>query len=241
MSSNNNPAVVSPDEDLVMSKEVVNETAAGANETYVSRLQSLLAERPDIKWSLESKGSSLTKVSYTNTLESYPITSPEDLIARSEALESEELSICIIENISAEYVEALGTRWGIDPMFFVKHATNPDKEKLWWSRNWSWSPLDDLTSQVPNEPHAPGSLVPSRKTLWLEGDSGRLDGIFEYHNEIPGLANSAFQELTSSPNFINRHCFKDKDWPLQSNTRISYCRPNLSMCKEITFLEMGLI
>jgi hypothetical protein len=83
------------------------------HETYISRIQSLLAERPHIKWSLESKGSCLTQVVYTDTLENYQITSPEDLIAQSAGLkESRQPSICIIENISTEYIEALGTKWG---------------------------------------------------------------------------------------------------------------------------------
>lgn len=56
----------------------------------------------------------------------------EDLIAQSVGLkERYEQSIYIIENISTEYIEALGIEWGIDPMFFIEHATNPDKDKLW--------------------------------------------------------------------------------------------------------------
>lgn len=202
------------------------------HETYISRIQSLLAERPHIKWSLESKGSYLTKVAYTNTLENYRITSPEDLIAQSADLkESHELSICIIENISPEYVEALGTKWGIDPMFFIEHATNPDKDKLWWSKEWDWSPPDHSSSEGRDESHAPKDLLASRAPSFLKDSSGHLDGVFEYHNEIPGLEPSAIEKLNSSPNFIYRHCFKDKKWPMQSNTRISYCRPNIWMCK----------
>jgi hypothetical protein len=44
--------------------------------------------------------------------------------------ESRQPSICIIENISTEYIEALDTKWGIDPKFFIEHATNPDKDEL---------------------------------------------------------------------------------------------------------------
>jgi hypothetical protein len=202
------------------------------HETYISRIKSLLAEHPHIKWSLESKGSCLTQVAYTDTLENYSITSPEDLIAQSAGLkESRETSICIIENISTEYVEALGTEWEIDPMFFIEHATNPDKDKLWWSKKWDWPLPDHSSSEGGDESYAPMDLLPSKTPCFLKDSSGHLDGVFEYHNEIPGLEPSAFEKLNSSPNFIYRHCFKDKKWPMQSNTRISYCRPTMSMCK----------
>jgi hypothetical protein len=202
------------------------------HETYISRIQSLLAEHPHIKWSLESKGSCLTQVKYTDTRENYLITGPEDLIAQSAGLkERHEPSICIIENISTEYVEALGTEWGIDPMFFIKHATNPDKDKLWRSKRWDWHPPDHSSSEGGNESYAPNDFLASGAPSFLKDSSGHLDGVFEYHNEIPGLEPSTFEKLNSSPNFIYRHCFKDKKWPMQSNTRISYCRPTIWLCK----------
>lgn len=191
--------------------------------SYLSKIQGLMAERPNIKWSLESKGSRLTQVAYTNTEEDYPITSPEDLIAKAADLEeSQELSICIIENISMEYVEAIGAEWGIDPTFFIEHATNPDKDNLWWSTRCDWSLPDHSTSD---------SSDGSREPYFLKGSSGHLDGVFEYHNEIMGLKPAALEKLSPSPNLIHRYIFKDKHWPMQSNTRISYCRPNMWMCK----------
>lgn len=173
----------------------------------------------------------MTKVAYTNSHENYPINSPKDLIERSAALKDRDLSVCIIENISAEYVEALGTEWEIDPMFFVEHATNPDKDKLWESKVWDWTPLEYLSSKDRDESYAPKVLTADGITAFLENSSGHLDGVFEYHNEIPGLKPSALEKLNSFPNFINRYCFKDKNYPIQSNTRISYCRPNMWMCK----------
>lgn len=196
--------------------------------TYISQLNILLKDRPDIKWSLVSKGSSQTRVAYTDTRKDYRITSPQDLVAQSAGLtESQELSICIIENISTEYVEAIGTAWGIDPMFFVAHATNPERDRL-WSRKWDSSAPDYTSYEDRNEPDEDSSI--SAPSI-LDGISGHLSGVFEYHNVIPNLKSSDFEKLDSSPNFIYRHCFKDEKWPLQSNTRISYCRPNKWMSK----------
>lgn len=98
-------------------------------------------------------------------------------------------------------------------MFFIEHATNPDKDKLWSSKKWDWPPPDNSSSEG-------RSLSASRAPSFLKDSSGHLDGVFEYHNDIPGLEPSAYEKLNSSPNFIYRHCFKEKNWPIQSNTRI---------------------
>ncbi|EPE34320.1 Magnesium transport protein CorA, transmembrane region [Glarea lozoyensis ATCC 20868] len=195
---------------------------------YISEIKRLLAPHVNSRWSLESNRSHLTKVAYTDTYEEYPIASPKQLIAQAAILTDEEtLSICIIENISKEYVEVLGTEWGIDPMFFVEYASNPAKNALWWSNKWDWKP-----PEVPGEPDSPNSQELSwsaKNPSFFRLPSGYLDGVFEYHNETPNLSPSTLSKLNSSPNLIYRHCFKDKDWPIQSNTRISYCRPNRFM------------
>lgn len=55
--------------------------------------------------------------------------------------------ICIVENISPEHIEVLGSAWDIDPRFFVMHAVNPRREHLW---------LPDVSSPSPT---TKGSVV----------------------------------------------------------------------------------
>ncbi|KAH7354869.1 hypothetical protein BKA65DRAFT_581473 [Rhexocercosporidium sp. MPI-PUGE-AT-0058] len=196
--------------------------------TYVSRLKNLLSERPDIQWSLESKGSGETRVAFTDAVENHNIAIPEDLVARAAILRDyKKLSFCVIENISAEYVEVLGTEWGIDPMFFIEHAGNRRRDELWKQKIFSWP--DHSSTRGRENSDSLRSESPAREQFFLESRSGHLDGVFEYHNVISDLPASAFENLTSSPNFVNRHCFKDEKWALQSNTRLSYCRPSMWM------------
>jgi hypothetical protein len=200
---------------------------------YINKVQALQKGSTTMKTLLESKGSHMTKAFYTNWVESYPVNSPDDLIAQSARLkESGSASVCIIENISAEYIEALGRAWQIDPKFFAGHATNPAQDRLWWREQWHW----DLAENSPGEAQA-GSQAPLESSMMdaasiQNGKFGHMDGIFEYQNEFPDLEPSIFEKLNSVPNLIHRHCFKDGKWPIQSNTRISYCRPNNYMCKQ---------
>jgi hypothetical protein len=183
--------------------------------SYVSKIRSLMVDRPDIKWSLEFQNPAV--VAYKSIDEYYQISTPEDLIKQAVVLqESHERSVCIIENIDAQYLEALGTAWKLDPKFFIQYASNRDKDKLWWMEKWDWPPR--------------GHKRPSGFE-GFEDRTGHLDGVFEYYNEVAGLDPSILERLDNFPNSLYRHCFKDKQWPIQSSTRISYCRPNRFMCK----------
>jgi hypothetical protein len=145
---------------------------------YISLIKRLLAPRLNSRWSLDSNRSHQTKVAYTDINEEYPITSLKELIAQSTSLKDEETpSICIIENISREYVEALGTEWGIDPMFFVDYASNPAENALWWSNKWSWK-----APEVPEELDNPDAQEFSWSEMnpsFLGLPSGYLNSIFQ--------------------------------------------------------------
>jgi hypothetical protein len=52
-----------------------------------------------------------------------------------------------------------------------------------------------------------------------------LDGVFEYH----GMRGQ--KGLDSSPNYFTRHCFEERTYPVQSNTRISYYRVRQGLCE----------
>lgn len=116
-------------------------------------------------------------------------------------------AVCVIENISPADIRVLGPGLSLDPFFFANHAENIAKE-LFWKEHipWSWD-----------------------STHWTEiaaATSAHIDGMFEYY----GLEHGTF-ELTSSPNNFPRYCFKQDPYPIQSNTRISYCRANKFLCK----------
>jgi hypothetical protein len=178
--------------------------------SYISRFNVLL-DVHHIKVPIEPKASDGPKIFCSNNSLKGSLDSPENLITLTEHWErTQSTSICIIEGISAEYIAALGSRWSIDPMFFVMYMTNRDQEKLWWGREWNFDQRN------------------LNECSYLEGDYDHMDGIFEYHNESPSSPTlSAFV----SPGQTHRHCFKDANWPLQSNTRISYCRLSGYNCR----------
>jgi len=209
-------------------------SAIEPQDDYLSELLRLLDERPDIKWSLNSKesgSSDLTKVYFTDTEREFPITSPQDLVAQAATLEDRgEQSICIIENISVDYVKVLGKEWNISPLFFVDHATNPNKEKLWWSKTWDWPPLRNADTTT--------TVVSNAQEWWQPSDfvqthPGHMDGVFEYHDVFSEFKQSTIEQYVQSRNHIHRHYFKDQKWGMQSNTRVSYCRPTIGMCEQI--------
>ncbi|KAK0346641.1 hypothetical protein LTR59_002566 [Friedmanniomyces endolithicus] len=75
------------------------------------------------------------------------IASPEELFAIADNIHQQRLAVCVIENITPNWIEALGTAWDIDPEFFVGHASNPREEDLWtpqtehiWSHRTSVRP-----------------------------------------------------------------------------------------------------
>ena len=110
--------------------------------------------------------------------------------------------VCIIENISPNWIEALGVSWDIDPHFFVDHAENPTKEDFWSAK-----------------------LV----DLWQKKTRRRycsLNGTFEYHGRELRRSN----DVHASLNFFHRHIFKTGGYPPQANTRISYYRVNRRLC-----------
>lgn len=124
-------------------------------------------------------------------------------------------TICIIENISPQYIEGVGSAWDISPGFFVEHARNPLVENLWLPKDpeallGTWDPQDARRFQ-------------DNRRAW------HIDGNFEYH----GLNVQDYTNLNSAPNYFKRYCFQST-WggveTITSNTRISYCRVNKMFC-----------
>lgn len=126
-----------------------------------------------------------------------------------------EPQVCVIENISSEYIQALGSAWNIDIEFFVEHATNPKKDHL-------WQLVSTMSWDLPISAGYETSIQPV-PTYW------HLDGIYEY-NKYTNIRWSD-GKLDSFPNNVPRHCFSDAESGVQSNTRISYYRVSSSLCE----------
>lgn len=140
-----------------------------------------------------------------NSAQTQAISTPAQILsAVAENLACLRGSICIVENISPEYIAVLGFAWHIDPEFFVQHAANPRREHLW----------------------APENFEPDTKKKKFRC----VNGNFEYH----GLNMSDDEELNSWPNNFERHCFRSIWQGVEtitSNTRISYYRVDTKLCR----------
>ena len=114
-------------------------------------------------------------------------------------------AVCIVEDITTDWMTVLGQAWDIPADFFIQHLSNPEPECLWTERNkWNWDPTSDKSTAA-SEPYA------------------HMNGIFEY----PGYTNGPLNTGIAS-----RHCLRGMaPEPIQSNTKISYCRVYPWLCK----------
>jgi hypothetical protein len=120
-------------------------------------------------------------------------------------------AICIIENVSPAYIGVLGPSWNIDPSFFANHAKHSNKGHFWDRPvRWSWVPDDQDPNIMSKQPYR------------------HLDGMFEYHH-LDNMQDAP--KLRHFPNTFPRDCFKQLNYPVQSNTRISYCRAQPNLCE----------
>lgn len=182
-----------------------------SHHSYLSRVCDLasVSEHEAVMVALSKLGESSTKTYLVtadgSSAQTLTINTPAQiLIAVSENLSHLRGSVCIVENISPEYIEVLGSTWDIDPRFFVQHAVNPRREHLWIPRHFEPDTKKEKFSFV--------------------------DGNFEYHN----LNVSDDKELNSLPNHFERHCFRstwEGVETITSNTRISYYRVEESFCR----------
>lgn len=182
-----------------------------SNESYVSKIHDLAHSTEGLEGLvkvLSKHDTNTTKVFYTNIRSEPQINTPSDLIACALAdFESDTEAVCVIENISPEFIEALGSAWNLDPIFFAGHATNPRQEDLWTR----WTSFRDQAAE--------------NNTRLYE----HLDGVFEY----PNIGITPHESLDYSPNYFYRHCFRKLPSGFQSNTRISYYRVSRILCKFI--------
>ena len=117
-----------------------NTTSTGgpSEKSYISRLQDLLfssnsfTASVDLVDLLQRPDTSRTKIFYTNSQLKSRIGTPSDIVALSaDDLKIGREAFCVVENISPNCIEELGSAWDLDPEFFVGHVTNPNVEDLW--------------------------------------------------------------------------------------------------------------
>ncbi|KAF2108104.1 hypothetical protein BDV96DRAFT_283662 [Lophiotrema nucula] len=150
-----------------------------------------------------------TRFHYVNSRGTQSIVSSAALVQQAQADQADALhAVCVVENISPEYIKDLVAGLRLYPTFFLEHAIHTPKDQF-WELHHSWDPATTLSD----------SSVPF--------NSAHIDGMFEYHE----LEYSHKSDLTSAPNFVQRDCFIQEPFPIQSNTRISYYRVSPWLCK----------
>ena len=194
------------------------------DEEYLSRVEGLAhSQGLHIAGSLSNADASSTKAFYIDHHQRRQVSmpakgaTPAQIIAAISDLDlragSRACGVFIVENIGPAYIEALGVAWRLDPSFFVDHALNRDREHLW-------------TPYIFRD--EPARIEEKRHSF--------IDGIFEYH----GICVHTDAELSSSPNHLQRHCFRstwDNVETIVSNTRISYYQVHRELCKFIPKLK----
>ncbi|KAK3643986.1 hypothetical protein LTR56_009838 [Elasticomyces elasticus] len=53
------------------------------------------------------------------------------LVRRRNDQQSQNPTVCVVENITPQWIESLGAAWDLEPSFFVHHAYNPPLEAHW--------------------------------------------------------------------------------------------------------------
>jgi hypothetical protein len=124
---------------------------------------------------------------------------------------SERPAVCVVEDISWEWIRAMGDAWDIEPHFFAHYGVNPRG--------------DNPHKTLFPESHGLGTMKEASKYY-------HVDGIFE-HQHLAGDPKA----LASLEDGLRRSVYRRKCWvsdessyPPSSNTRISYCRVHAYLC-----------
>ena len=121
--------------------ETVMLTDALAQKSYVSGIQDLISSARNstscTKHSIDLEGlfrqpeKNISKIFYTHEPRPLSVKTPSDVVAfAAEDRKANREAICVIENISPNIIEELGSAWDLDPDFFISHAGNPNQESL---------------------------------------------------------------------------------------------------------------
>jgi len=129
-------------------------------------------------------------------------------LARNDGADSRQ-AICIVEDVSWEWIGRMGATWGIESHFFAGYCVNPKDDNPW-------------RTLFPDDRRLGATQGPSKYY--------HVDGVFEHHHlagDSTGLLRLK-QGLRRS--LYPRRCWADPSYPPSSNTRFSYCRVNANLC-----------
>lgn len=136
------------------------------------------------------------------------------LIEESERASKSGPSVCIIENISPEFIGGLGVAWSLPLDFFIEHATNSYGPALWddvmgdQARDRVWEPSSVAKDEARKKPLA----------------HFHIEGIIEQVRHI--------EQPSGRYRFARRFEFS-YNYGWQANTKMSYCRVSQNLCKRV--------
>ena len=126
-------------------------------------------------------------------------------------------AVCIVGNISWDWIGSIGVKWKIEPQFFSQYGANPQGEDP-WSTLFSQS-LERGATQSASKHH-------------------HMDGVFE-HQHLK-RQQTTMDLLNTDP---GRSPCRRRYWvptdplhSLSSSTRISYCRIDVNLCMAVNSL-----
>jgi hypothetical protein len=183
---------------------------------YIERVRAVAIERgcqgnhPDVHTLRTTKPS----VSWLNGL--VPLET-DDIEKVFEEAQRARNAVCIVEDISWDWIGAMGVTWGIEPHFFADYGVSPGGDKPW-------------ESLLPNSRRSRVMRCASRYH--------HVDGVFD-HQHLAGHP----EAFTMLKNVLQRSEHRRQCWistgssPLPlSSTRISYCRVNAKLCMDTHLL-----
>lgn len=126
--------------------------------------------------------------------------------------------VIVIRNITPDGIESIGTKYSLDPAFFVEHARNPGFEKH-WTTQWEHVFVDEKSDQPQPQPfyNLSGTYTCHAPQAWLEP-----------HHERP-MFFPRVREYRKAK-YHSDLGFHGKD-AVQIRTRISYIRADEHTCK----------
>lgn len=118
-------------------------------------------------------------------------------------------AVCIVEDISWDWIGEMGVAWGIEPHFFAEYGVNPKDDNAW-------------KRLFPDDRRLGAAQGPSKYY--------HVDGVFEHHHLTgdPTALDRLRKGLRRS--LYRRQCWADPSHPPSSNTRFSYCRVSANLC-----------
>jgi hypothetical protein len=194
------------------------EPAGDESQSYVERLRadsaSQTQESPRLAWlsrALVTPWNGTTRCVLRHSSgglseESFHST-PQSLIEKQARIPYR--TVCIIESIGPQWMEALGKAWNLDTLFFLTHASKPISESAW---DAVFHVSDNQTS------FSSGPLA----------NHEHISGVFEYL----GWESKISGQIDSRPNFMSRVCSEGPTpYPPSSHTTLSYCRVKPGLCR----------